>query len=176
VIGPERWEDAVAWDARLVALELDPVYDFGLWVLPGRLQDRLRDDAALLPVDPTAPITARQSVTTEVPGALAPGERVGLEVDVTHAGGDSAWLPTDAIEGPAAGTVRLGARWFDEAGTDLPGPTAELDRVLRGGERVVLDLPLVAPTKPGRYRLEIGMRQEGVAWFADPATFTVDVR
>jgi hypothetical protein len=176
VIGPERWEEAVGWGARLVDVEVEPVYHLGLWVMPGDLQDRLRDDAALLPLDPLAPIVARQSVATDVPGSLAPGEEVDLSADLTHAGGDAAWLPTHAIEGVVVGSVRVGARWFPEGGTELAGPSVDLPAVLRGGDRVVLGLTLQAPTAPGRYRLEVGARQEGIAWFDDPATFTVDVR
>jgi hypothetical protein len=67
--------------------------------------------------------------------------------------------------------VRLSARW--SSGADAG--TAELSRVLLPGDSVDVDLPITAPA-PGRYTLEVGLRQEGGDWFPDPATFTVEVR
>jgi hypothetical protein len=165
--------------ARLVFVEpaTGPYADQALWVLPGELQDRLVRRGEVLP-DPSQ-FSARlpaaafdQRVEVSVPPTLR-GERT-VEVRVTHTGAGAAWAPVGVLPGVVHGTVRLGARWFagdEEVTTD----TAELHRVLLPGESDEVELMLVPPP-PGRYRVEVGLRQEGVEWFPGPATFTVEVR
>jgi hypothetical protein len=176
VIAAPTWEHD---GARLVFVEpaTGPYADQALWVRPGDLQDRLvrRGEVLADPTQFSAPLPAAafdQRVEVAVPPTVR-GTRT-VEVRVTHTGAGAAWPPVGVLPGVVHGTVRLGARWFvgaDEVKTD----TAELDRVLLPGESDELELELVAPP-PGRYRVEIGLRQEGIAWFPRPATFTVEVR
>ena len=64
----------------------------------------------------------------------------------------------------------------DASGVEVAQQTGDLTRVLLPTETEAVELPLVAPAAPGRYRLEIGVRQEGLAWFPGPIAFSVDVR
>ncbi|MCU1375695.1 MAG: hypothetical protein JWO68_2981 [Actinomycetia bacterium] len=173
VIAAPDWHEA---GARLVLVEAQEYRDQALWVLPGALLDRLARDGYLLPDDPTAALPDPvQRIDAGVPGHLAPGARRTIDVDVAHLGGGAAWRPLGVLA-PDQGAVRLGARWVDAAGTEVASQTAELHRVLLPGDSTTTELPLVAPTQPGRYRLTIGLRQEGLDWFAAPRTFTVEVR
>lgn len=177
VIASPTWPGAARYDARLVFVEVGP-YDQALWVLPGALQDELARNGPLLPEQFSEPLPAParvQRVDADVPGTLDAGEERIVDVDVTHAGRRLGWLAKDAVPGVVHGTVRVGARWYDGAGEVL-GQTGELGRVLLPGESVTTELRLVAPERPGRYRLTIGLRQEGVVWFDDPRSFTVVVR
>lgn len=178
VIASTDWAQGRSWGARLVFVEAPREYpDEALWVMPGALQERLADGGFLLPEDPTAAVPDPvQRIEADVPGRLAPGAARDVEVEVTHLGGGAAWRPLSVLPGYVAGSVRLGARWYDAGGAEVAGQTAELDRVLLPGDSTTARLHLVAPTAPGRYRVTIGLRQEGLTWFPRPATFTVDVR
>jgi hypothetical protein len=161
--------------ARLVTAEVGPYGGQALWVAPGALQARLAREGFLLPEDPAAPIPdPEQRIRTHVPARLDAGAGRKLDVDVTHLGAGVAWHP---LVDPryVTGAVRLSARWLDPAGTAVATDTAELPRVLLPGDAVHVALPITAPPA-GTYRLEVGLRQEGGAWFPHPATFTVEVR
>ena len=178
VIASPRWDQGLDWGARLVTVEKG-VYDQGLWVMPGLLQDRLVAAGDVLLTETSAPLpeaARRQGIVADVPGQLAPGSHQTVRVTITHAGRAAGWLPADAFPAVVDGTVRVGSRWYRADGTELPGQTAELDRVLLPGHRTTVTLTLVAPAAPGRYRLTIGARQERIAWFDVPRSFTVDVR
>ena len=163
--------------ARLVTVEVGPYADQALWVGPGSLQTRLGRDGFLLPADPTAPLPdPEQRIRTSVPDHLGAGAARTVHVEVAHRGAGAAWRPLSVLPGFVAGSVRLSARWLDASGTEVLTQTAELPRVLLPGDSTTVELPLVAPTTPGRYRLEVGLRQEGLAWFPRPATSTVTVR
>ena len=178
VISRPQWERGRRWGARLVFVEVGP-YRQALWVMPGPLQDRLARTGQLLPEDVTAPLpesARRQEVEVDLPTRMNAGEDRVVEVEVTHAGGGSAWLPrTPAFPDLVHGAVRVGARWYRD-GDEVLGQTAELPRVLLPGDAATARLRLLAPDEPGRYRLTVGLRQEGIAWFDRPATVTVDVR
>ncbi|MCU1352013.1 MAG: hypothetical protein JWM05_1222, partial [Acidimicrobiales bacterium] len=163
--------------ARLVFAETGYYTGQALWVTPGALQRRLAKAGDLFPADLTAALPAPvQHVTVGLPDHLAREAHEVVDVDVTHVDGAGAWRPLDVPLGYVAGSVRLGARWLDASGTEVLTQTAELPRVLLPGDSTTVELPLVAPTTPGRYRLEVGLRQEGLAWFPRPATSTVTVR
>jgi hypothetical protein len=63
--------------------------------------------------------------------------------------------------------IRLGSRWYDESGLEIresqlrtafPAPLAP-------GESDVVPVHVLAPLRPGRYRLEIDLIHEHVRWF-----------
>jgi hypothetical protein len=163
--------------ARLVFAETGYYTDQALWVVPGRLLDRLERAGDLFPEDLTAALPAPvQHVEADLPDDLGAGQARTIDVDVTHVGGAGAWRPLQVPAGYVAGSVRLGARWLDDTGQEVLTQTAELPRVLLPGDATTVELPLVAPSKPGRYRLEVGLRQEGHDRFPRPATATVTVR
>jgi hypothetical protein len=67
------------------------------------------------------------------------------------------------------GRVGIAARWI-ALPEDKPwrvDPAVPLARDLAPGGKVRLVLTSLPPTRPGRYRLEIGLLQEGSGWFAD---------
>jgi hypothetical protein len=105
----------------------------------------------------------------ELPAALPAGGRVRLLVSFGNAGTET-W-PDPWMADPAAhtgrGAVRLGYRWLDAQGkvvgdyqsrTDLPRP-------LRPGESITLPVEASLPAVPGRYRLQVDLVHELVAWF-----------
>jgi SAM-dependent methyltransferase len=97
----------------------------------------------------------------DAPGDVPSGGVLRLDVHVTN---------TSQIIWPARGehAVRLGARWrqdgklseAEEARTDLRAD-------LSPGGAETLTLAARSPRTPGRYTLEVGLLQEGVAWFVD---------
>ena len=90
--------------------------------------------------------------------------------------GDAAW--------PAAGShpVAIGCRWLNPAGaTAAESGRLPLPHELAPGAACEALVDAEAPSRPGRYTLELAPVQEGVRWFSDldgayAATSTVDVR
>lgn len=118
----------------------------------------------------------RQQIDSEAPPtALAAGERRTLRVTVANSGTEG-WSSTG--DGVGRGWVALGTRWLDGRGQVVAeGPHLRLPRDLAPGATVELRLSLTAPEVPaGTYRVEVSALQEGVAWFPQPALFTVEVR
>jgi hypothetical protein len=169
------------WDlpgARLAFVESGPHHQ-ALWVLPGRLQDDLDARGELLPAEHSAPLDAdaqRAALTVDVRRlGLERGETRTVSVHVEDRG--APWLPVGPVPGVVNGAVRLGARWFDAGGGVVASQTTELPRVLRRGDAVDVPLDLVADVEPGTYRVEISLRQEGIAyWDASAVTIEVTVR
>lgn len=62
--------------------------------------------------------------------------------------------------------VRLGSRWLCADGAVLgEGPRAALPGLVTPGRSVLVPIPVVAPSVPGRYQLEIDLVHEDVRWF-----------
>jgi hypothetical protein len=63
--------------------------------------------------------------------------------------------------------VRLGSRWYDESGAEVPGLQLRtaFPAPLSPGESDVVPVHVLAPRRPGRYRLEIDLIHERVRWF-----------
>jgi hypothetical protein len=61
--------------------------------------------------------------------------------------------------------VRLGCRWF-AANALVEGDRVDLG-TLRPGAEANVALPVVAPDRPGRWRLAVSVIQDGIAWFDD---------
>jgi SAM-dependent methyltransferase len=102
-----------------------------------------------------------------------PGEPVTIDTNVTNTGATT-WL-REGRHG--RGYVRLGAHLLGADGTmvDADFARAPLPRDLSRGERAAVPLRAYAPAVPGRYLLRLDMVNEGIAWFAEGPSETVDV-
>jgi hypothetical protein len=172
----------------------ETVIDQALWVAPGPLQAELERRGLLVPEASSAPLPpeSTRSRIERLDGSgrivARPGEALRLRFLVRHAGRGAAWVPFALADSPW-GSVRLAARWF-RAAAALPvepgGFRGELPRVLRPGESAEVEITVPArggegrPLDPGRYELEIGPVQEGIAWFVDtgdrPLRIAVEIR
>ena len=63
--------------------------------------------------------------------------------------------------------VRLGSRWYDASGLEVPGLQLRtaFPAPLPPGASDVVPVHVLAPHRPGRYRLEIDLIHERVRWF-----------
>lgn len=84
---------------------------------------------------------------------------------------------------PGKYAIRLSSRWVD-AGSAVPLSEFEnrtsLPRMIKPSEEITMNMIINAPSKPGKYWLEIEAIQEWVAWFKDKGCpgirINVDVR
>jgi SAM-dependent methyltransferase len=111
-------------------------------------------------------------VVTEGATLTAPsGGTARLRTRVTNTG-NTLWLNERRPEG---GYVALGGRLRlgDEAPVDyLRVPLA---RAVPPGESVEIQAEIPAPSRPGRYRLELDMVDEGIVWFGQKGSATFEV-
>jgi SAM-dependent methyltransferase len=108
-------------------------------------------------------------------GALAgrAAARVELRLRVTNTG-DTLWL---AEPRPAGGHVGLGGHLFD-ADKKLVARghfRAALPHDVAPGQSLELTSELWLPAEPGRYTLRLDLVDEGVTWFAQQGSPTIDV-
>lgn len=150
-----------------------------LWVMPGPEQDALLARGHLLP-DPfpnPLPASARSvelDIVDDIPEQVrvAPGGRVMLTVTGRHTGSAAPWPDFDSYSGPAR--VRVVAEITPERtnGPDGARSGGELTQWVRPGESFDADVTVVAvdtvlqPLPPGRYRVRLGVGQDGADWFA----------
>ncbi len=166
-----------------IALVSDP------WV-PSQVIPASRDDRRLgvylegvrlatrpfAPPNETMPASACKSELRRVGGEgrteTAPEHPAKINLWVTNAG-EMPWASTRE-RGGISGSVRLGARWYvgDAAGQCVGESRADLPFGLYPGESAPVAFRLL-PAKigggflpPGRYRVAIGLLQEGVQWFS----------
>jgi membrane protein YfhO len=105
----------------------------------------------------------------ELPAALPAGGRALLRVSFENAGTET-W-PDPQMADPVArsgrGAVRLGYRWLDAQGQVVSDYRSRLDlpRPLRPGESITLPVEASIPAAAGRYRLQVDLVHELVAWF-----------
>jgi SAM-dependent methyltransferase len=96
---------------------------------------------------------------------IGTGEQRCVTVSVKNTS-DHPWPQPD---GPrdVSGVARLGNHWLAERGEMVvrDDGRASMPRLLDPGEEVAIELPVCAPTAPGRYLLECDMVEEGVTWF-----------
>ncbi len=160
--------------ARLLARERDDVER--LWILPGEWQSRLAAAGFLEPTQwgemPAAAMRSGLAWRTPPPATIpVHGPSNAAVISLTHRGTASPWLARAEVGG-AALAVRIGVRWLAADGTGRPlGEShADLPYALLPGAQV--EIPIVLPgdgvaLAPGRYRLVVGVLQEGVRWFRD---------
>lgn len=124
------------------------------------------------------PYNAQLVLLDDIPASVAPGQTLRLRVRATNRGAD-AWRMTDS----RTDGVRLGVRVIGPL--DQPpenpiavfrtpdGPAVDIARsglepgVIGAGDSRDFDLRLRAPSRPGRYVLQIDMVDELVHWFSD---------
>lgn len=109
----------------------------------------------------------------EAPRQLVAGEAGVARVRVRN---------TSQHDWPAGSAVRVGNHWRRGRGSMavLDDGRTQLADGLKSNDSVDVDVPVVAPQQPGKYRLEIDLVEERVCWFADRgssvATETVQVQ
>ncbi|MFN7955453.1 MAG: hypothetical protein U0610_27260 [bacterium] len=174
IVSADRNLAAAYPGARVIARERGDVER--LWVLPGEQQARLAAAGFLEP--PTWGAMPTPAFRSELAWLVAPPGRISARAPrslavlrVTHLGGDSPWLSAAEL-GDVELAVRVGVRWFDASGGGRPVAEAHLDlpHALLPGERVDITVPLPGDgvrLPPGRYRVVVGLLQEGVRWFRD---------
>jgi SAM-dependent methyltransferase len=124
--------------------------------------------------DSRAPgILAARLEPTRAFGEVAAGATVALGVRLTNAG-DTAWLHEPQ---PGGGQVRLGGHLWGGDGRLLDNDfmRASLPRSIPPGDTLEMSCTFDAPSVPGRYRLELDMVDEGIAWFAGRGSASLDV-
>lgn len=106
-------------------------------------------------------------VANTMPRAVKAGSRTQVEVKVKNVG-TAVWPDLKSTGNKTRGAVRMGYRWIPAGGRSSPTyPRARgnLPAALRPGQSATLDLVVVAPAKPGEYRIQFDLVQELVAWF-----------
>lgn len=100
---------------------------------------------------------------------LGVGERTTVPVLITNVGSRS-W----SSEGTAP--IRASNRWIDERGVRAitDGPRTPFPTPLDPGESVELGLDLYVPVRPGRYRVEVDLVEEGVRWLGAATPIEVE--
>jgi hypothetical protein len=119
-----------------------------------------------LPTPRPIPVPDRRAAVTILSGptALPAGEGGYLRLLVRNAG-EGTW-PPDRLLSVADHWYRDGEpTCWDDGRAALPA--------LALGESAVLSLRITAPSRPGRYEVEIDVVQEAVAWWADHGSPTV---
>lgn len=91
---------------------------------------------------------------------LRPGERATVQAWVRNTG--RSWLRSDADRYP----VLLGSRWFGAGRAVVEGERVGIG-TLRPGAATRVALPVVAPDRPGAWRLAVSPIQDAIAWFDD---------
>ena len=142
------------------------------------------------PVPPGTPAARRAARGDEVPVGLPPLLRARLTASPGAASvprstryaltcrlentGHAAW-PHASPDG--FGLVRLGAHLvpLDGAPAILDYGRADLPRDVAPGASAEVRIELSAPAEPGRYRVQLDMVREGVAWFSSREPSSVEV-
>jgi SAM-dependent methyltransferase len=109
---------------------------------------------------PDAWFVGEQELVGALPAQLPAGERSTLRVRVTNRS-PGVW--------PSHGkhAVRVGTRWREQGSAVGAESRGNLPADLGPGDQATVDLDVSMPRRSGRYVLECGLLQEGVAWFED---------
>ena len=154
--------------STLVLQHMEPRYisayleEFGRVLAPGGVaMFQVPSAPAEEVVEPLADAAYSARLTPPVEQlSVQPGETIKLGVEVTNTS-DAAW--------PEESSLRVGNHWRSRRGRLLVNDDGRepLLRPLAPGETVGVTLIAIAPTRPGRYVLELDVVQERVTWFAD---------
>lgn len=101
----------------------------------------------------------------KVPDRVKAGSKMTAVIRIKNAGMEP-WPARATSDG--RNTIALAYHWFDVEGGVVvaDGVRTRLKGDLHPGKTMTLDALVVAPEKPGRYRLQFDMVQELVAWFS----------
>lgn len=121
-------------------------------------------------VPPAAAGTSRIRVLAHEPVVVVPGRSTIVTVAATNRSAH-VWSPDDTPPTVVGGRVldAQGAVVGGELRADFPGPVAP-------GQEALARLSVPAPDEEGRFRLEVGLLQDGVAWHDGRITVGLDVR
>jgi hypothetical protein len=163
---------------RLVSTDLYNPY--GLFLAQSDALDRYAATHALPPADfPHALPENERSADVEVIGLddrtrIRTGYAFAFDTRITHVGGTVIW-PARFDASPLL-AMRVAARLDPLDGGDAHVEfRADLPRSLAPGESAGATMVIGPLSKPGRYRVEVGAVQEGIAWFERTKTFTITV-
>jgi len=100
----------------------------------------------------------------QTPEQLHAGQNLTVRIETQNLGRQT-W--TNTWPNP----FRVGYQWYDASGRLVGQPPeddrrTDLPREVAPGDRIAVDAALVAPRKPGRYKLTWDIVHEGVTWFA----------
>jgi hypothetical protein len=173
--------DPTDFAERLIATERPPPAmheSLGLFVDAGPARElwkstspRVRFESFMpLPDDERiAEVTIRQPVK---PSRLSAGDTINVDAHVTNKSMRTTWPAIQ--DGPYR--IWLGARTFLEGTDKAVGEyRARLAKSLAPGEAADVSIVIGPFAKAGRYRVDIGMLQEGVAWFPDRVELDIEV-
>jgi hypothetical protein len=104
------------------------------------------------------------------PAATSRGTTREVEVVVTNLG-DEFWTWGDYPP-----FIRLGYRWRSVSGEPVSEGRCLFTETVRPGTTTRVVAPILAPSEPGRYRLEIDVLHEHVRWFDQGAETEIEVR
>ncbi len=99
-----------------------------------------------------------------LPAGAAPGERMDVRVRVTNESPEEWILTRDERRGVKLGVKLLergAASWLDY---DRHG---HMDRTVRPGETLEIEVAIWAPEEPGEYDVKLDMVDEHITWFED---------
>ena len=105
----------------------------------------------------------RADIQATLPATLSPGQSVCLQVAVANRS-DQCWLP-----GHRSG-LRLYARWRRQGSgrvRDWKAGVAELTHQISPGSDAIIAMTVTAPTRIGRWYLELDVACEGLIFFAE---------
>jgi hypothetical protein len=163
---------------RLVSTDLYNPY--GLFLAHSDALARFAATHALPPDDfPHALPESERTANVEITGLddrtrIRAGYAFAFDTRVTHAGGTVIW-PARFDASPLL-AVRVAARLDPLDGGDAHVEfRADLPQSLGPGESAATTMVIGPISKPGRYRIEVGTVQEGVAWFERTKSFTITV-
>jgi SAM-dependent methyltransferase len=162
---------------NIVLQHLPPALIRGFWggfrrvLKPGGLlvfqlpSHRIDLDAPASSIEAMAPEAyAARIALGDIPGSsLAPSESVTLEVRIRNAS------PRDWVRSEIA-PIRAANHWLSGDGQAMlvqDDGRADLPPVVEAGGECLVFLEVTAPPEPGRYRLEVDLVHEMVAWFKD---------
>ena len=122
-------------------------------------------------------LSARFSLRAPMPDHVSPGAILSVRLDIENSG-DTLWLTGRTTR---AGTVMPGVRVFDESGTLVSEFHGEppLPHAVAPGQTVRITIQYAAPSRPGKYTINIDLVDQQVCWFeqrgSTPLVFTIVV-
>lgn len=197
--GPDAEARVLLYDASAFVERRGAPAGLAVFVLPGAEQDRLADQGWLLPSGfPTELPSSARRVSLALPDGVEEidvpsGGVTTVRLTVSHEGAGAPWPDGRQLVGPVR-EARVRVQMRSDGATDPTDPGgpivgAELPGWMLPGDRVTTELGVLGsdaegrPLEPGRYRIRLGVTQDGVTqneqrWFderSDPVELTIRV-